>query len=99
MKHDFSISPEGPDADAFKQWLLDETVAMLRESYGDLERTKSTIFLYVNRAYEAHLPETETDGMFGVAVVRAGYSEREEQAMFDWLDFFAAIASKVHRPS
>jgi hypothetical protein len=35
--------------------------------------------------------------LFALCVLRAGFNEQEEQACFDWLDFFAQLAANVHR--
>lgn len=96
MKHDFRTQPTGEAADRFCSWLEQETIEMLRRSYGDAEATKSTIFLFVNRAFEAHLPEAEIGAMFGKCIVRAGFQEQDEEAVFAWLDFFGQLARNVH---
>jgi hypothetical protein len=96
MKHDFRAMPDGPEATEFLEWLEKETSAGLRRSYGDGEATKAMIFLYANRAYEAHMPEQEIGGLFGKCVVRAGYCEEEEPPAFEWLEHYGAIATRVH---
>jgi len=92
MKHDFEKLPEGPEAARYSAWLLSETIDSLKKAYGDLESTKSTIFLYVNRAFEANMPEAQLAQLFAKAVVAAGFTEQEEEAMFAWLDYFGQIA-------
>lgn len=96
MIHDLAAAPDGEDAERFRKWLETETTAMLQRSYGDLEGTKSAIFLFCNRAYEAHMPESEIGEMFGSCIVRAGFKEHEEEACISWLEHFAQVASNVH---
>jgi len=96
MKHDFQRQPTGEAADRFRSWLESETVSMLQRGYGDAEGTKSAIFLFVNRAFEAHLPEKDIGAMFGRCVARAGFQERDEESAFAWLESFGQIAAKVH---
>ena len=55
------------------------------------------VFLAVNRAYEAQLPERDIARCFGTAVARAGISEDEEGAVFDLFEAMAEIASRVHQ--
>lgn len=99
MKHDFRINPSGDEADAFRVWLERETVGMLERTRGDGEGTKSAIFLYVNRAFEAHMPEREIGCLFGTCFVRAGHPEHEQDAAFDLLEFFGEIAARTHNRS
>jgi hypothetical protein len=96
MKHDFRAEPSGAAADQFRSWLERETIDCLRRSLGDGEGTKTAIFLFVNRAYEAHLPEAEIGAMFGKCFVRAGSPEADEESAFALLEFLGEIAAKVH---
>jgi hypothetical protein len=96
MMHDFRTQPTGESADRISEWLERETTDLLRRSYGNGEATKSAIFLFVNRAYEAHMPESRIGEMFGKCVVRAGFQERDEEPAFTWLEFFGQLAAKVH---
>jgi hypothetical protein len=97
MKHDFSDEPGGEAAERFLNWLEQEMIDMLRRTAGDAEGTKAAIFLFVNRAYEAHMPEQQMAKLFGKCFVRAGRPEEEEDTAFDLLEFFAEIARNVHR--
>ena len=97
MKHDFRNRTDGAEADRFRGWLERETVDSLRRGCGDGEATKAAIFLFVNCAYEAHMPEPEIGALFGRCVVQAGLNEEEEGPAFVWLEQFAAIAEGVHR--
>jgi hypothetical protein len=94
MKHDFRQQPSGEAAECFCSWLKEETTASLRRSYG--EATKSAIFLLVNRAYEAHMPEPQIGEMFGKRIVQAGFLEQDEESAFAWLDHFSQLAAGVH---
>ena len=96
MKHDFRQQPSGAAAEQFCSWLEQETTASLRQSYGDGEATKSAISLFVNRAYEAHMPEAQIGEMFGKCIVRAGFREQDEEPAFAWLAHFGQLTSGVH---
>jgi hypothetical protein len=96
MHHDFRDQPEGEAAERFLNWLEHETIDMFWRTAGDAEGTKTAIFLYVNRACEAHLPEQEMARLFGRCFVRAGRPEEEQDAAFDQLEFFAEVAKNVH---
>jgi hypothetical protein len=95
MKHDFRVQPSGDAADSFCSWLESETIESLRLSYGNGEASKNAIYLFVNRAFEAHMPEVQIGGMFGKCIVRAGFQEADEAPAFAWLDFFGQLAAKV----
>ena len=69
MKHDFFKDPEGPTADRFLAWMEEETTSLLRRCLGDMEALKGAIFLYVNRAYEANMPDAQIGALFGKAFV------------------------------
>jgi hypothetical protein len=96
VKHDFRQQPIGDAAERFCSWLEQETTASLRRSYGDGEAIKSAIFLFVNRACEAHLPESEIGKMFGKCIVGAGFREQDEEPAFAWLELFGQLAAGVH---
>jgi hypothetical protein len=96
VKHDFRRQPEGPEAEQFLAWLEHETVDMLRRTHGDPEGTKTSIFLYVNRAYEAHLTDEQIGAIFGTCFARAGRPEEEQDRAFDFLEFFGQIAQATH---
>lgn len=96
MKHDFRTQSSGDEADNYCLWLEQETVESLRRTYGDVEATKNAIFLYVNRAYESHMPEAQIGGVFGKCIVRAGFREQDEEPAYAWLEFFGQLAAKVH---
>jgi hypothetical protein len=97
MKHDFSQQPNGEEADRFRAWLEEETIGMLQRSLGDAEGLKTTIILFVNRVYEAHMQDEEVGGIFGRCFVRAGFSEADEGFAFDTLEFLGEVAKRVHR--
>jgi hypothetical protein len=96
MKHDFATSEDDAAAARFIAWLEAETIAGLRRTYGDGEGTKTMIFLFVNRAFEAHMPEPLIGEIFGKCIVRAGYREEEEGPAFDLLEFLGGNARGVH---
>ena len=96
MKYDFADSNDDAGAARFIAWIEAETIADLTRTYGDGEGTKTMIFLFVNRAFEAHMPETLIGETFGKCIVRAGYREEEEGPAFDLLEFLGGIARDVH---
>jgi hypothetical protein len=96
MKHDLRVHPTGELAERFSAWLEQQTTESLRQAHGDGEATKAAIFLFVNRAYEAHMPEDQIGGMFGKCFARAGFGEQDEEAAFTWLEHFAQVAAGVH---
>ena len=98
MKHDFATSNDKAADDQFLAWLEAETINDLRRSYGDGEGTKTMIFLFVNRAFEAHMPEPLIGRTFGKCIVRAGYREQDEAPALDLFEFFAEIARRTHGP-
>lgn len=96
MKHDFRIESTGIAADSFCEWLQSETTTALVRDYGNAEATKASIFLFVNRAFEAHLPESKVAEFFGKSVARAGYSEQEQEPAFAWFETFVNVARGAH---
>src|SRR5262245_33594462 len=96
MKHDFRHQPSGEAAEQFCSWLEQETTSSLRGSHGQAEVTKSAIFLFVNRAYEAHMPKAQIGEMFGKCIVRAGFREQDEEPAIVWLEHFGQLAAGVH---
>ena len=89
MKYDFRQQPEGEAADRFLSWLEEETVSYLRRCRGDAEALKSGIFLYVNRAYEAHMADNQIWALFAKSFVRSGWPEEDKAAAFDLLESLA----------
>lgn len=96
VKHDFREQSEGEAAEQFLAWLERETIDMLQRTRDDAEGTKTAIFLFVNRAYEAHLPEEQIGELFGKCFVRAGHHESNQDVAFDLLEFCAQIAQATH---
>ena len=96
MKHDFATSTDKAADERFRAWLEAETIDGLKRSYGDAEGTKAMVFLFVNRAYKAHMPEALIGETFGKCIVRAGYREEDEAPAFDLLEHLGRIARGVH---
>ena len=96
MKHDFATSRDKAANDRFVRWLESETTDSLKRTYGNAGATNAAVFLYVNRAFEAHMPEELIAETFGKCVVRAGYREEDEAAVFDLPDSLGDIARQVH---
>ncbi|MBX9791061.1 MAG: hypothetical protein K2Y37_19250 [Pirellulales bacterium] len=96
MKHDFRKQPIGDSADQFMTWLEHATVESLRRAMSNPEALKGAVFLFVNRAYEAHMEDSQIGGLFGKAFVRAGGKRDDEEAAFDLLEFLGEIAKATH---
>ena len=96
MKHDYRSDPNSDKAQSFLSWLESETADALQSDYGNVEALKSSVFLYVNRAYEAGLPDGLVGQIFGRSIAKAGYTEAEQDSVFDLLESFAATAKTVH---
>lgn len=96
MKHDYRSDPNSDKAQLFLSWLETETADALRSDYGNVEAVKSSVFLYVNRAYEAGLPDGLVGQIFGKCIAKAGYSEAEQDSIFDLLESLGATAKAVH---
>ncbi len=92
MKYDYRNEPTGEVAEDFYNRLSSETTDSLARSYGDGEATKASIFLFVNRAFEAHLPERWIAEIFGKSLVSAGYDEQDEEPAFALFEAFAEVA-------
>ncbi len=98
MKHDFRSDPDSEQASEFLDWLEAETISGLKRGFGDWEGVEFYVFLYVNRAYEAGVPEKVIGDIFGRSLVRAGYGDAEIETALDILEFFADTAREVHQP-
>jgi hypothetical protein len=96
MKHDFRTAPDGEAAERFRAWLERETTDGLKRAFGNPESTKTVIFLFVNRAFEAHMPEQMIGQTFGKCIARAGLGEPDQEAAISWLEAFAELARGVH---
>lgn len=96
MKHNFRNQPDGEDADRFVSWLENETIDCLKRSIGNADVTSAAIFLYANRAYEAHMPEDKIGATFGKCFARAGFQEEDDEAAFALLEFFGQLARDAH---
>jgi len=100
MKHDFRAPNSEDEGARFCVWLEQETIDSLRRSCGDAEATKSAIFLFANRAYEAHMPESQIGQLFGRCIVRAGFQEKDEEPHSLGLSFLARSPRRcTHRLS
>lgn len=96
MKHDYRSDSDSEQAQAFLSWLESETTAALARDHGNLETVRSSVFLFVNRAYEAGLPDALIGRMFGGCLAKAGFSEQDQDPVFDLLEFYAETAKQVH---
>jgi hypothetical protein len=84
----------------FKDWLTKETVNDLKRSEGKPEELKSCIFLFLNRAYEAHLDPDEIVNMLGVdqtsILELANLEGADEQIVLKSYELLDSTISQVH---
>ncbi len=87
MKFDARSTSDSDARAAFIEWLVSETASGLVRSRGDVELLKAPVFLYLNRAYEAHLDPDLIADLIGASersiLDRAGLSDEEEQAVIN----------------
>ena len=57
MKHDYRKDPDSADAQGFLHWLEEQASEHLERDFGNADATRGSIFLFVNRACEAGLPD------------------------------------------
>ena len=98
MRFDARNNPDPVAKQAFIEWLSGETVSGLQRGPDDRESFRGVVFLYLNRAYEAHLdPDLITD-LFGVSpgnvLSRAGMSKAAEAMA---LEAFAELDAMVEQ--
>ena len=96
MKHNYRQDADSDQAKAFLSWLESDTANALKAGHGNVDAVRSSIFLYVNRAYEAGMPDDLVGQLFGESIARAGYTEEEQEAVIEVLESFAPIAKQVH---
>ena len=96
MKHNFSEDPASPQAAAFKDWLMQETVKGFVAAKRNTEQQKSVVFLFVNRACEARLPDNALAHIYGTAAAQGRLTETEEDMSYDWLEGFVDVARKQY---
>ncbi len=98
MKHDYRADSSSADAQRFIDWLENQAAEHLRRDFGNADATRGSIFLFVNRACEAGLPDELLAEVFGRALARAGYGSSEEDAAITCLEAFLGTARAVHGP-
>lgn len=96
MKFDARKNDSVADLITFVDWLRSETVSGLKRSYGDREGVNAVLFLFANRAYEAHLREDAIWQIAGEAIGQAGYSEQETEGVISILEGHANLSAQVH---
>jgi len=96
MKFDKRKNHSGDALNDFLFWLENETTSCLNRSHGNGEMVKACMFLYTNRANEAHLDEELIYQIIGKCIGRAGYSEQEESYAFDMFEPLHSLALQVH---
>ena len=98
MKHDYRADPDSAEAQQFLDWLENQAAEHLKRDFGSADATRGSIFLFVNRACEAGLPDRLIAEIFGRALARAGYGLTEEDAAITCLEAFLGTARAVHGP-
>lgn len=99
MKHDYRSDPDSADAQQFLHWLEEQAGEHLKRDFGNADATRGSIFLFVNRACEAGLPDRLIAQIFGRTLARAGYGSSEEDAAITCLEAFLGTARIVHGPA
>ena len=100
MKYDARTEQNTDKHSEFKNWLISETVSGLKKSSGKPEEIKSCIFLFLNRAYEAHLDPDEIVNMLGAATPSimdlAEYKGADEEAVLSSYELLDPTISQTH---
>jgi hypothetical protein len=96
MKYDLRQDERREGLDQFIEWLQSETMSSLAGSVGNDDAIRAAVFLFMNRALEAHLPERTVGEVLGISAVRAGLSEAEEEVAFDEADFLAGTLGEMY---
>jgi hypothetical protein len=81
----------------FVEWLQKETISILSRSKGDTDSIRSAIFLFVNRAMEAHLPDDIIGEVLGVSIIRGGLNQAEEELALDEADALFNALENMYR--
>jgi hypothetical protein len=100
MKFDARTSDDPAEHASFVEWLVSETASGLSRSRGNRESLRASLFLYLNRAYEARLSPDLIADLIGCAeggiLDRAGLSAAEESAVIDEFEILAPIIEATH---
>ena len=100
MKFDARTEANGEKKLAFVEWLFETTVRDLRRSSGDQAMIRAALFLFLNRAYEAHLDPDEIVELLGIAnpniLSAAGYTGADEAAAMREYGILDPVISQVY---
>ncbi len=96
MKYDARSDPDRKHLTEFTDWLLTQTIQSLKHAPDDKSAVRAAVFLFLHRAFEAHLDQETIGQAFGVAVVRAGFNDEQEQVAMDELGMLEQIIGKMY---
>ena len=100
MEFDDRTSHDPADRLAFIDWLVSEAVSGLLRSRANREALRAVLFLYLNRAYEAHLNPDLIAALIGSSqdciLDRAGLTGDEEEAVLDAYETLAPIIEAMY---
>ncbi len=100
MKYNSRTERDNEKHSEFKNWLIKETVSGLKNSRGKPEEIKSCIFLFLNRAYEAHLDPDEIVNMLGTEKPNimdlAEYKGADEEAVLSSYELLDPTISQTY---
>lgn len=88
MNHDFSKDPKSPQAEAFKAWLLSETISAFHAAKHDPDRQKAAVAQFAERACEAHMADNDVSQVISNAAAQGRLTDAEEDIAYDWLETF-----------
>ncbi|RPI78517.1 MAG: hypothetical protein EHM45_06255 [Desulfobacteraceae bacterium] len=99
MKYDSKAQHNELKHSEFKEWLANETVSALIVSKGKPEEIKACVFLFLNRAYEAHLDADEIVELLGIQkpsiIDMAGLQGEDEETVLSSYELLDPVISKI----
>lgn len=101
MKYDAKSRYNEIKHSEFKEWLANETVSALIVSKGKPEEIKACVFLFLHRAYEAHLDADEIVQLLGIQkpsiIEMAGLLGEDEKAVLSSYELLDPVISKIYQ--
>lgn len=100
MKYDAKAMQSEDKHAEFIEWLAKETASGLRGAKGNSEQIKSCVFLFLHRAYEAHLDPDEVVDLLGVKepniIDMAELYGADEDAVLSFYELLDPIISQIY---
>lgn len=100
MKYDDRSRPDPIRRERFVAWLGETTVNDFIRSRGKNELLRTAVFLFLNRAYEAHLDPDFVVELLGIRpgniIELAGLDKADEAAVMDCYQLIDATTFHVH---